>query len=340
MFFRKRRYQVICIGSSSKDIFLPTDEGTILETPNDLTSKRKVEFEIGGKYRVGDRYDAVGGVAANVAQAIAKLGVRVAIMSKIGDDEIGRWILSRFRFAGVNTELIDVDKGTESDLSAIIVLKQDGERVIFHNRDANEQLVIDAKSLEGTEWIFVSSLNGDWEKKLTEVFDAAMKSAIPVAFNPGQHNLRENPKLILEMAARSDMLMLNKDEAIELIQKSDEPASPEQLDDEEFLIRTLAAAGAKTIALTDGERGAWGFTDGELVHCPATKVERVIDTTGAGDAFAAVFFASVAFFGKSVRDALRYGSVEGGSVVTRYGASSGQLTLSELEERVANLPPE
>ena len=45
MFFRKKSYEVICVGSVSKDIFLPTDEGVIIETPEDIISKQKVALD-------------------------------------------------------------------------------------------------------------------------------------------------------------------------------------------------------------------------------------------------------------------------------------------------------
>lgn len=336
MLFRKR-HDVICIGSVSKDIFFPTDEGEILETPEDLTAQRKAAFELGGKYRVEDRYEAVGGVAANVAWALAKLGVGAVPYCRIGGDEIGRWILREFRSAGVMTDRVVVDPSVESDLSAVIVLTQNGERTIFHNRDANEHLDIDAKRLSGADWFFVSAINGDVDVKLRQIFDVAAEMGIKVVLNPGQHNLRSLPGLVLELVAKCDMLVLNKDEALELVMRSHKESTPEQLNDERYLLSSLIAAGAKTIGMTDGARGAWGTDGAGFWHCPIGKVEKVVDTTGAGDSFAAAFFAAIAFHGKSVADGLRYGISESGSVVGKYGASAGLLDMDELERRSSEL---
>jgi len=83
--------KVICIGSASKDVFFPTSKGIVTETPEDLTAQKKITFELGAKYQIDDRYEAPGGVAANVAQGISRLGVEVGCCSKIGNDEIGKW---------------------------------------------------------------------------------------------------------------------------------------------------------------------------------------------------------------------------------------------------------
>lgn len=330
--------KVICIGSASKDIFFPTDEGIVLETPEDVTAQRKVAFELGGKYRIDDRYEAVGGVAANVAQALAKLDVPSAVYGNVGEDEIGSWIVSELDRAGVSTKLLHVDPISRSDLSAIIILTQSGERTIFHNRDANEKLAVTPHKLEDAKWLFVSALNGDWKSNLRTILETSATKGMNIALNPGQHNLRDDAGAILEAAAKAKLLILNKDEAIELVIKSGIQATQGELNNETFLLETLARAGAEIIGMTDGDRGAWGYDGREMWHCPIGHVERVVDATGAGDAFSAAFFAAF-LFGKSLPDMLRYGIAESGSVVGHYGANWGLLTESELKERASALVP-
>jgi len=339
MFFSKPNPQVICIGSTSKDVFFPTGEGIVLETPEDLTAQRKVAFELGGKYRVDDRYEAVGGVAANVAQALAKLGIDSAVYSNIGGDEIGRWILSELKAAHVSTDFLTVDPDSRSDLSAIIVLTQGGERTIFHNRDANEKLEVIPEKLKGAEWFFISALNGDWKANIRKILDTARSNGTKMAFNPGQHNLRDDASLVLEAASKSDLLVLNKDEALELVMKSGTGVSPDELNDEIFLLSSLHKSGARIIGMTDGARGAWGSDGKEIWYCPIGHVKHVVDATGAGDAFSAAFFAGF-ILGKTLPNMLRYGITESGSVITGYGANSGLLSVAEIESRIADLKPE
>src|SRR3989344_3952810 len=187
---------IMCIGSTSKDIFFPTDEAVIIATPEDLTSKEKIAFELGGKYRVADRYETVGGVAANVAHGLARQGLSVGCYSKIGNDDLGGWIRGEYEKAGIDVSALFVDDQVKTDLSAIIVLTQNGERTIFHNRDANERLEVMEDKLLPARSFFVSALNPAWEENLEKILALKENGQVKMALNPGQHNIKENAELI------------------------------------------------------------------------------------------------------------------------------------------------
>lgn len=336
MWFQKTSYEVICIGSASKDIFFPTDEGIILETPEDITAKQKVAFELGGKYRVRDRFEAVGGVAANVASGLARLGRSVSAYSCIGVDEIGRYIVSELQKEGVATDLLCRFDDARTDLSAIIVLTQNGERTIFHNRDANERLVIEEKKLAHAKWLFVSALNGDWKKNLATVLDAKKKFGCSLAYNPGQHNIKDDAGQVFLALSLVDVLLLNKDEAIELLLQSATRPTDEELNDEQFLLKKLFEAGARVIGMTDGKRGAWGYDGTTYWHCPIFTRGAVVDSTGAGDAFGSGFFAAH-LAGRTLAESLQYGMANSGSVIGFYGAIEGLLTQKEIDDLIAHI---
>lgn len=339
MFFKKKSYDVICVGSVSKDIFFPTDEGIIIETPEDIVSKEKIAFEIGGKYRVADRYEAVGGVAANVAHGLSRLGHRVGCYSKIGDDATGKWIINEFKREKVPTDFLFVDTEVKTDLSAIIVITQNGERTIFHNRDANEKLEIEDEKFASASWVFVSALNGDWKNNLKKLLALKEKYGFALALNPGQHNIKEDAELMFQATVQSDVLLLNKDEAIELILQTQKETSRERLDDEIFLLQTLKNSGARIIGMTDGKRGAWSFDGKEYWHCPVHTSNKLVDSTGAGDAFGSGFFAAL-LESKSIADGLRYGIANSGSVIGAYGAIARLLTKSEIENVIEKVTPQ
>ncbi len=338
MFFKKEPVRVICIGSTSKDIFFPTDEGIVIETPEDITAKEKVAFELGGKYRVDDRYEAVGGVAANVATGLSRLGHRAACYSKVGGDDIGRWVIENLKKENVDREHLFVEPGIKTDLSAIIVLTQNAERTIFHNRDANERLEVFEDQLTETEWLFVSALNGDWQDNIGKILSAKRKGNLKLALNPGQHNIKSDADTVLGVVAETDILLLNKDEAIELALQADAPLSGESLDDEKFLLEFLFRNGAQMIGMTDGKRGAWGYDGREYWYCPIHTRSKAIDSTGAGDAFGSGFFGAI-LLGKTLGEALAYGMANSGSVVGYYGAGEGLLRKDEIERIVSHIVP-
>lgn len=322
--------RVTCIGSASQDIFFPTHEGGILETPGDITAQVKVAFELGGKFRVKNRYSSIGGVAANVSLGLARLGIEVNCYSHVGGDELGLWIQRTLEQGGVGTSLLERDAAVQSDLSAIIVVAQTGDRIIFHNRDANERLVLTPTKLDESDWLYVSALNGDWQKNIETIRSVAQATKKRIALNPGQHNLKEDPGLMLDFLHEVDALFLNKDEAIELL-LTHHQANEQSLNSEVWLVETLHQTGPRVVALTDGKRGVWA-TDGHGVwHAQSYEPHGVVDTTGAGDAFGSGFF-SAYLKGLSLETCLRYGICNAGSVVGFYGATQGLLDEESIAE--------
>jgi ribokinase len=333
MWFKKSSVpRVICIGSCSQDIFFPSDEYTVFETPEDITSKSKAAFEIGGKFRVPDRYEAIGGVAANVSIGLSRLGIKAGCYTHIGQDALGDWAIKELEKESVVTTYVDREAGIKTDLSAIVVLMKSGDRIIFHNRDANERLSVISERLAGAEWIFMSSLNGEWKQNTQAILSYLDASGAKFALNPGQHNLKEDPAFILSLVARATVLLLNKDEAIELLLHV--PAiDTTRLDDEHYLLDTLLAQGAHAIGLTDGVRGAWAANEKERLFAPIHSLGPVIDSTGAGDAFASGFLASH-IQDESLARSLATGMLNSGGVVAHYGAIEGLQTLSERNELI------
>jgi sugar/nucleoside kinase (ribokinase family) len=330
-------FQVICVGSASKDVFFPTGDGIFFSTPEDVTSQEKVAFEVGAKYQVEDRFEAVGGVAANAAQGLARLGIKVACCGCVGDDSFGDWVVEELQKESVDTSLIERASGAKTDLSAIIVFTQTGERTIFYNRDANERLKVFSEKMQETQWFALSALNGNWKENLHTLLSLAKEKNIRLAMNPGQRNIKDSVETVLEAVKQADVLMLNKDEAIELVMHFAQ-ASEQELKNEAFLVRSLHEYGAKVVALTDGVRGAWAFDGEQLLYVPVL-LQKAVDSTGSGDAFGSGFLAAW-IKGLGMETALRWGIVNGGNVVRFYGAREGLLRENEIEEKASQVKSE
>lgn len=310
-----------------------------METPTELTSQRKIAFELGAKYQVEDRFEAPGGVAANVAQGLARLGIEAGCYSKVGDDVLGEWIMAEIAKEGVDVSLLQVEKGVKSDLSAIIVDSKSGERTIFFNRDANERLEILAEKLGQTEWIFVSALNGNpkksWDKLLEDVIDISKEKGIRIALNPGQKNIQDNAEKVIFAVENCEILLLNKDEAIEIISEKRKDENEKLLNDEVFLLKKLKEMGPRIVVLTDGLRGAWAYDGEKVIHTESSN-DKPVETTGAGDAFSSGFLAA-SLKGKNIAEAIRWGAANGGNVVNFFGAKEGLLDETEIIEKIKNI---
>ena len=323
--------EIICIGSSSKDIFFPTSEGMVFDTPEDVTAQKKITFELGAKYQVEDRYESLGGCAANVASGLARLGIKVDCCTKIGDDMLGRWIIENLSQGGVNTACVEIEEKCMSDLSAIIVDEKSRDRTIFFNRDANERLEIKPEMLKKSKWLFVSALNGNWKSGIDNIISIAMQNDQRIVFNPGQRNIKDDVRKILEMIGNTEILMVNKDEAIEILVKSGEE-DEKKLNDEQYLLLKLKNYGPRIITLTDGKRGAWVYNKEKILYVGATE-KNPTETTGGGDAFTSGFIAAY-LKGKNIEECLQWGMANGASVVNYYGANKGLLDEYQMEERL------
>lgn len=326
---------VICVGSACKDIFFPTAEGAVTETPEDLLSQKKIAFELGAKYKIETRYESLGGVAANVASGLARLGVEAACYSHIGDDDMADWITEELGKSGVTTDLISREKNYPSDLSAIIVDKKSGDRVIFSNQKANSRMEIFPKKMKGAEWFYIGDLHGNWEEDADKIIQTAKENNIKVSINPRQVNIRDNVGKVIEIIKSSNVVFLNKDESIEILSGLGKNFSEKKLNDEIFLIKNIRELGPEMVAVTDGIRGAWGYDGKNILHIPSIE-RNPVETTGAGDAFASGFLGAY-IKEKTLDECLKWGTANAGSSVKFYGGIEGLLKENEIEEKIKDI---
>ena len=325
--------KIISIGSSTKDVFFPIDGGVIMETPEDLEAQRKIAFELGAKYQLANaRHEAVGGCAANVACGLSRLGVESFCSTRVGNDQSGEWIKDELKKQGVKADLIQTDKKCQSDLSFIIDHLPSGDKIVFSDRDSNEKLEILPEEIKkiGSEWIFVSSLNGNeeesWENKMDKLLQLVKENNLKLAFNPGQKNIKKNPQKVVMVASQSQILIVNKDEAIEIV--FSENRNSKFINNEKYLISELHKIGAKIVVLTDGANGAWGHDDEQILRVDAL-MQKAVDTTGAGDAFTSGFLAAY-LKNKNLAEALKWGIINSSSSVMAYGGQKGLLNEENI----------
>lgn len=325
--------KVICIGSVTKDIFFPTNEGVILDTPEDVTAQKKIAFELGAKYHIAKRYETLGGCSVNVAVGLARLGESVRCQAAIGNDVVGEWICKQLAKEGIAVDEIEMITGSASDLSAIIVDEKSGERTILSNHDASLKFSVKEDMIMDADWLFVSDLSGEWKDNLQRVFSNARKNNVKIAFNPRQQMLHEDCRFIFKAMTDCDVLFANKDEAIEIISSVNKEQgiknNDELLNDEEYLIEELKKSGASVVVITDGIRGVWGHDANELLHVDALVVDAV-DTTGSGDAFSSGFLGAY-IKGKSLEESLKWGIINSSNSVKFYGGQEGLLGVEKIE---------
>lgn len=324
---------IITIGGATRDITFITDKGRVIETPENLTEQSLLAFEYGAKIKSEEVYFNFGGGACNTAATFSKLGISAAANCRIGNDDDGKSMIKNLEKLGINTGLIQVDEKRKTGFSLVVVNKKEGDRVIFVYKGASDFLDVREEEIKNTEWVYLTSLAGNWEEDLAEINKAVEGGKAKLAWNPGAAQISADKNKVDKTLQIAEILIINKDEAIELVQSEENlKLDFNELNDVSVLARLLKRRGPKFIVITDGSNGAYAYDGENVLHSPVT-LNKKIDSTGAGDSFGSAFVGGY-ILTSNIEKALKYGIINSGSVVSEYGAQNGILERGEIEKRL------
>ena len=269
-----------------------------------------------------------GGKGANQAVAAARLGARVSMIGKVGQDDFGKALIGNLRTNGVNTDQIFKDPQYPTG-TAVITVDSEGRNTIVVISGSNYRLT--PQDVEQCRQVIADAdvLLLQLETPIETVLRAAQlahENGVKVLLNPAPAQTLPD-----ELYALVDVLIPNETEAALLT------GSPVKNPDQVVqAAKTLLEKGAKNILITLGKQGAaWLDTAGSR-FTPSFEVNAV-DSTAAGDAFIGGLGCALAQQ-MSIEDAMRWGSAAGALAVTRKGAQSSLPTRLELEKFLAEHP--
>ena len=255
-----------------------------------------------------------GGKGANQAVAAARAGAQVDMVGRVGADAAGGRMIDALRDEGVRTgsiqRLEDVETGT-----AYITVADDGDNIIVVDQGANAKLSAGDVEAHRGEIERADVLLAQLEipvEAVTAAMDVARRAGIRLVLT-----LAPAARLPPDVLADIDPLLVNEHEAgVALGDARDEAADGADAGD---LARRLLELGPRSVVITLGAQGAvYAHADG-VRHLSACPVETVVDTTGAGDAFAGALAAALAR-GSELADAVGAGLEAAAVTVTRSGA--------------------
>ncbi|PIP29154.1 hypothetical protein CO134_03520 [Candidatus Kuenenbacteria bacterium CG_4_9_14_3_um_filter_39_14] len=308
-----KKFDVISIGSAIQDIFiLNKDLKYPVKAVNPFDKK-----VIGDKISVKDMYFDVGGGGSNTAAAFSNLGLKVGLFTRVGNDLAGKEIIKVMKKFKVNTSLIELDKKLETAYS-VIFLNKDGDRTALVFRGAADfQKIkeVPVKKLK-SDWFFITTLNGN-HTLLKSLFDWANNKNIKIAWNPGSAELDFSKSRVTHLLKRVKILFLNLDETRKLTQCKTKNIKS--------IYHNLEKIAPDSIlCVTAGKRGAWVKKDQEF-YWAGILSKKVVNATGAGDAFGSGFVAGLILYEGNLKKALQLAMLNSNSVVTQMGAKHGLL---------------
>ncbi|MDZ7849675.1 MAG: PfkB family carbohydrate kinase [Halodesulfurarchaeum sp.] len=228
-----------------------------------------------GEARITGLHRSGGGSAANVASALAGYDLDAGLIGSVGDDDQGRMVKRELEETGVDVAGVLTVPGGETTVKYLVV-DADGEVMVLANEGVNEAIGpddLDPDHLAGADHVH---LTGQRPETADRLIDLAREGDLTVSFDPGR---RIEERAFEPLLDRVDVLLLNELEAEAVFDGS----RGERIE--------RAAGEDRVIVVKRGSDGASAYTAAGTVHHPGFAVEAV-DTTGAGDAFAAGFLAA------------------------------------------------
>ena len=286
------------------------------------------ETLLGSGYRVD-----FGGKGSNQAVGCARLGTRVALVAKIGQDTFGHMALGLYRDEGIDVTYVTQSAEAPTGVGFIVVEAASGQNCIVLDPGANELLtasdVSTAASALKSAAVVLTQLEIPAEAAETALTIGRTSGAVTI-LNPAP--VRPLPASLLEMI---DVLTPNETEARVLAGRA-----PDVSIDPEIVAQELIGRGVKQVVMTLGEKGALLITESSCKRFPAVLV-RTVDTTGAGDAFNAGLATALAQ-GATLEEAVQFAVIVGAMAVTKDGVIPSLPRRHEVLEFCklhATIPP-
>lgn len=308
---------VVAVGNAIVDIIAAADDALIdaeglTKGGMQLVDAARADVLYG---KMGTAHEISGGSAANTIAGMAALGRKCGFIGQVADDQFGKVFSHDIRAIGV--DFTTPMRGEEPPTAqCLIFVTPDGQRTMNTFLGASQYLparALDKVMIERAAVLYLEGYLWDPEEPR-----AAMREAIAIAKNAGRKvafTLSDNFVIsrhgddfrALLNAGDIDILFANEGEICTL------------MDTEDFEAAVAAAAPlAQTLVVTRSEKGAIAIQKGVRAEVAAEPVDKVVDTTGAGDLFAAGFLAGQAE-GRSLADSLIMGSVCAAEIISHYG---------------------
>lgn len=268
-----------------------------------------------GKYYASRFSEIGGGVAANAAVAVARLGGTARFIGRVGADRFGDVIKADLDASGVDTGGIRQIEGVESPVSAVLV-DDAGERVIVNYTPSSLFTggnLEPAEQLDGADALL---FDVRWPDGAARALKVAASSGIPSIFDFDRPMEKGGDSLL----AGATHVVFSEPALVASSGTSDEAAA----------LARIAERTDAWLAVTVGSRGVYWRENGKTEHLPAFDIP-VVDTVGAGDVFHGALALAVGE-GRAGIDAVRFAAAAAAVKCTRHGARNGAPTRQEVEE--------
>ena len=315
-------HDIVAVGNAIVDVIAEADdaflaaEGLTKGSMALIDADRAVELY----GRMKSAREISGGSAPNTLAGAAMMGARCALIAQVADDQLGEVFTHDIRAAGVAFDVTPLDSDADDappTARSFILVTPDAERTMNTFLGASVHLpksAVDDRLIAGARILYLEGYLWDADEPkaaMAHAIECARGGGGKVAFSLSdpfcvERHRDDFRRLIAE--GKIDILFANEDELLSLVEGDDFNAAMEQV-----------GAEVETLVVTRGAAGAVARRGGKRVAVDAEPVERVVDTTGAGDLFAAGVMTGLVA-DKNLETCLTMGAVAAAEVISHYGA--------------------
>jgi sugar/nucleoside kinase (ribokinase family) len=313
-----RRLDVLAIGNAIVDVIANADDDFLAAEGMHKGAMRLIdEAEASRLYEaMGPAREASGGSAANTVAGLASLGLRSGFIGQLADDQLGQIFAHDIRSLGV-----EFGTPPKSDIGAtarcLILVTPDAQRTMNTFLGAAQMLgsdAVDAAEVAAAKILYLEGYLWDPaapRAAMYKAIDVARAAGSKVAFTLSDSFVVDRHRgdlLRLLEEGRIDILFANESEMLQLAGAGDFGSAV-----------NAVAQRVPTLVVTRSEKGAVARRGDEFAQVPAEPIKELVDTTGAGDLFAAGFLAGEAR-GLGLEQSLKLGAIAAAEVIQHYGA--------------------
>ncbi|GAA0478980.1 adenosine kinase [Parasphingorhabdus litoris] len=321
------RYDIVAVGNAIVDVIAQADDAFLEEEQLTKGSMTLIDAERATQlYRdMGVAREISGGSGSNTLAGASTLGRQCALIAQVADDQLGEVFTHDIRATGIDFDVPPLGKEPPT-ARCLILVTPDAQRTMNTFLGASQFLPpasVDANLIAGGAILYLEGYLWDAEEP-----KAAMALAIDIAHqNDRKVAFTLSDGFCIERH-RDDFTRLIKEGSIDILFANEaEIKSLCETDDFDAAVAQTAAQ-VETLVVTRSEKGAIAVQDGKTYAVAAEPVEKIIDTTGAGDLFAAGFLSGY-IEERSLEDCLTIGAIAAAEVISHYGARP-ETDLREL----------
>ncbi len=315
----KSKYKVITLGSATIDVFLKTnsDKVKIIKQKD----SEYLSYPLGSKILIDELDIFTGGGGTNAAVSFSRLGLKTAYFGRIGKDDHGIIVLKELKKEKV--DFLGVIEG-DTAYSVILDSKSKDRTALTYKGSGGVLGSCSERQLKSCNLLYISSVTESCYKSAEKIAEYMKKKCSKIAFNPSTYLASKGIKFLKKLIEITDVIIMNKEEAF-LLTKHDNINNS---------LKKIHSLGPKIVAITDGKKGVYVY-DGNFKYSAIPRKVKVLETTGAGDAFSSAFVAGI-LKTQDIEFSINLGISNAESVISHLGAKNKLLTWKEAEKEMKN----